>query len=145
MIIPAKFQSSSFKTVGGDRGDRHTHGPHALLSTNSNEKSYIARFDCIVDLHNSTSQPGPKNFVFTEQYPNILHYTKFFSCHICLRVGVWGTPGSGGWIGGVLLVLGTFLELVWRSVQNLGEIGLADRAWKSDMGTNNLFYIDKFK
>jgi len=41
---------------------------------------------------------------------------------------VWGTPGSGGWVGGVMLVLRTFPELVGRFVQNLVEIGLAVRA-----------------
>jgi len=38
--IAAKFQPSIFKTVGG----RHTHGRHALLSMNRNEKSSITRF-----------------------------------------------------------------------------------------------------
>jgi len=36
-----------------------------------------------------------------------------------LGFGVWGTPGSRGWVGGVMLVLRTFPELVGRSVQNL--------------------------
>jgi len=31
--------------------------------------------------------------------------------------GVRGTLGSGGWVGEVILVLRTFPELVWRSVQ----------------------------
>jgi len=38
---------------------------------------------------------------------------------------VWGIPGSGGQVGGVMLVLRTFPELVGRSVQNLVEIGPA--------------------
>jgi len=37
--------------------------------------------------------------------------------------GVWGTPGSRGLVGGVMLVLRTFPELAGRSVQNLVEIG----------------------
>jgi len=37
----------------------------------------------------------------------------------------WDTPGSGDWVGRVRLVLRTFPELVWMSVQNLVEIGLA--------------------
>jgi len=43
----------------------------------------------------------------------------------CLGFGGWGTPGSGSWVGRVILVLRTFPELVWRSVQNLAEIGSA--------------------
>jgi len=39
-----------------------------------------------------------------------------------------GSLGSGGRAGRVILVLRTFAELVWRSVQNLAEIGLAVRA-----------------
>jgi len=50
---------------------------------------------------------------------------------ICLDFGARGTPGSGGWIGGVILVLRTFPELVWKSVQNLVEIGTAVRALKT--------------
>jgi len=38
-IIPAKFQPSSFKTVGGDRGERWTDWRHTLSSVNGNEKS----------------------------------------------------------------------------------------------------------
>jgi len=41
---------------------------------------------------------------------------------------VWGTPGSRGQVGGVILVLRTFPELVGRSVHNLVEIGVAVRA-----------------
>jgi len=41
--------------------------------------------------------------------------------------GVWGTPGYRGQVGGVMLGLGTFSELVGRSVQNLVEIGPAIR------------------
>jgi len=54
---------------------------------------------------------------------------------ICLGFRVWGTPGSGGQV-----VLRTLPELVWRSVQNLVEIGPAVRAWKRDIGTISLFY-----
>jgi len=42
--------------------------------------------------------------------------------------GVWGTLGSGGRVGAVMLVLRTFPGLVGRSVQNLEEIGPAVRA-----------------
>jgi len=38
---------------------------------------------------------------------------------------VWGTLGSRGRVGGVMLVLKTFTELIGRSVQNLVEIGRA--------------------
>jgi len=48
---------------------------------------------------------------------------------ICIGYGVWGNPGSK-LVSGVKLVLRTFPELVWRSVQNLAKIGLAVRAWK---------------
>jgi len=44
---------------------------------------------------------------------------------ICFGFGVWGTLGSGGWVGWVILVLRPFPELVWRLVQNLTEIGMA--------------------
>jgi len=67
---------------------------------------------------------------------NILRYTKF-----SLPWPVWGTPGSGGQVGGVMLVLRTFHELVGRSVQNLVAIGPVGRAWKGDIGTNSHFYI----
>jgi len=58
------------------------------------------------------------------------HFTlhKVFSLMTRLGFEVWGTPGSGGWVGGVMLVLRTFPELVGRFVQNLVEIGLAVRA-----------------
>jgi len=46
-----------------------------------------------------------------------------------------GTPGKGGRVVRVRLVSRTFPELVWRSVQNLVEIGLAVCAWKRDPGT----------
>jgi len=42
--------------------------------------------------------------------------------------GVWGTLGSGGRVGAVMLVLRTIPGLVGRSVQNLVEIGPAVRA-----------------
>jgi len=44
-----------------------------------------------------------------------------------LGFGVWGTPESRGGVGGVMLVLRTFPEVVGRSVQNLVEIGPAVR------------------
>jgi len=50
-----------------------------------------------------------------------------FSPMISLGVGVWGTPGSGSQVGRVIFVLRTFPEMVWRSVQNLLEIGPAAR------------------
>jgi len=48
---------------------------------------------------------------------------------------VWGTPGSGGQVGMVRLALRTFPESVWRSVQNLVEIGKAVCVWKRGIGT----------
>jgi len=42
--------------------------------------------------------------------------TQSFSPVICLGFGVWVTPGAGGWVSRVILVLKTFLELVQRSV-----------------------------
>jgi len=67
--------------------------------------------------------PGAKIFEGTHQ--NILFYTKFFSQGL-LKFLVWrlGYPG----VSGKILVLRTFPKLVWRSVQNLAEIGLAIRA-----------------
>jgi len=55
------------------------------------------------------------------------HFTlhKVFSPMTHLGFGVLGTPGSRVRVGGVMLLLRTFPELVGRSVQNLVEIGLA--------------------
>jgi len=53
---------------------------------------------------------------------------KVFSPVTHLGFGVLGTPGYRGMVGGVMLALRTFLELVGRSVQNLVEIGLAVQA-----------------
>jgi len=54
-----------------------------------------------------------------------------------------GTPGSGGWVSGVILVLRTFPASVWRSVQNFMEIGTAVHMGKRFTGTyiytNSLF------
>jgi len=41
-IIPANFKLSSFKTMGGDRGDRRTEGQHTLSGVNGNEKSILS-------------------------------------------------------------------------------------------------------
>jgi len=38
---------------------------------------------------------------------------------------VWGTPESGARVGGIIIVLRTFPELVGRFVQNLVEVGPA--------------------
>jgi len=53
---------------------------------------------------------------------------KVFSPVTHLGFRVWGTPGSRGKVGGVMLVLGNFPEMVGRSVQNLVEIGPAVQA-----------------
>jgi len=50
---------------------------------------------------------------------------KVFTPLTCLGFGVWGTLGSRGRVGGVMLVLRTFPELLGRSMQNLVEIGPA--------------------
>jgi len=67
---------------------------------------------------------------------------KVFSPVTCLGFGVWGTLGSRGWVGVVMLVLRTFPELAGRSVQNLVEIGPAVRARKRDIGTVTFIYTD---
>jgi len=54
---------------------------------------------------------------------SLSHPSGHFTLHKGFRV--WGTPGSRGRVGGVMLVLRTFPELVGRSVQNLVEIGPA--------------------
>jgi len=48
------------------------------------------------------------------------HFTlhKVFCPETHLGFGVWGTPGSGVWVGRVMLVLRTFPVWVGRSVQN---------------------------
>jgi len=70
-----------------------------------------------------TSQPGPgaAREIFNANFVK----QSFFSSDICLGFGAQGTPGSGVQVGRVILVLRTFPELVWRSVQNLVEIGAA--------------------
>jgi len=59
----------------------------------------------------------------------------------CLDFEDWDTLGLGGKVGGVILVLRNFLELVWRSEQNLVEIGLAVHARKRDVGIKSIFYV----
>jgi len=91
----------------------------------------LLAFGCFRSTHSApvgnylffTSQPGSGtarkkfNASFVKQ--------RFFSPVMCLCFGVWGSPESGDRIGGVILVLRTFPELVGRSVQNLVEIGIA--------------------
>jgi len=60
---------------------------------------------------------------------------KVFSPVTHLGFEVWGTQGAMGQVGGIILVLRTFPELVGRSVQNLVEIGLVVRALKGGIGT----------
>jgi len=72
-----------------------------------------------------TSQPGPG--AAREKFDELTLHKVFFPV-TRLGFGVWGTLGSRGWVGGVMLVLGTFPELVARPVQNLVEIGPAVRA-----------------
>jgi len=62
------------------------------------------------------------------------YVTQSFSPVICLGFELWGTLGSRGSVGGVILAFRTFSELVLRSVQNLVEICLAVRLWKRDLG-----------
>jgi len=75
-----------------------------------------------------TSQPGPG--ATQEKFNAFFVKQSFFSSDL---LGVGSTPGSGGWVG--------FPELVWRSIQNLAEIGQAVRALKRDTGT----YIGRYK
>jgi len=56
---------------------------------------------------------------------------------------VLGTEGLGGWDWQGHTCVKIFPELMWSSVQNLVEIGRAVRAWKRDIGTSSLFYIDR--
>jgi len=60
---------------------------------------------------NITSQPGPG--AAREKFDELTSF------------GVWGTLGSGGRVGAVMLVLRNIPGLVGRSVQNLVEIGPA--------------------
>jgi len=99
----------------------------------------------IFKLANQASALPGKNFM-SLRHP-FGHFTlhKVFSPVIRLGFGVWGTLGSRVRVGGIMLLLRTFPELVGRSVQNLVDIGLAVRAWKGDIGryivTNSHFYI----
>jgi len=72
-----------------------------------------------------TNQPGPG--AAWEKFDELTLHKVFFPM-TRLGFGVWGTPGSWDWVGGVMLVLRTFPELVGRSVQNLVEIGPAVQA-----------------
>jgi len=68
----------------------------------------------------TTSQPGPcaAQEKFDELTPPIWIFYVAQSFLFHLDFGVWGIPGSRGWVGRVMLVLRTFPELVGRSVQN---------------------------
>jgi len=54
--------------------------------------------------NHSPALPGKKFIHFLK--------SKVFSRVTCLGFGVWGTPGKGGRVGGVKLVLRTLPELV---------------------------------
>jgi len=49
--------------------------------------------------------------------------------------GDWGTPGSGGWVGVVILVLRTFPELVVEVCTNLGGDWSSGSGMKRDIGS----------
>jgi len=76
-----------------------------------------------------TSQPGPDATRESLHHPSgyfTLH--NVFSPETHLGFGVWGTPGSRGQVGWVMLVLRTFPELVgglckiwWRLVRRFGH------------------------
>jgi len=72
-----------------------------------------------------TSQQGPgadgKNLMNLRHPSGHFRLHKVFFPVTHLGFGVWGTPGSRGWIGGVMLVLRTFHELLGRSLLNLVE------------------------
>jgi len=70
-----------------------------------------------------TSQPGPSA---ARKKFGALH--KVFSPVTRLGFRVWGTSGSRGQVGRVMLVLRTFPKLLGRSVKNLVEIDPAFRA-----------------
>jgi len=59
----------------------------------------------------------------------ILYLTQSFFSRDLFWFWSLGYPGvrSGGWVGGVILVLRIFPELLGRPVQNLVEIGLVVR------------------
>jgi len=75
----------------------------------------------------------PKKYGITIQlWPGIARkkFNTFFVMQsffpvICLGFGAWGTPWLGFWVGGVIPMFKNLPELVWRSVQNLVEIGPA--------------------
>jgi len=93
-----------------------------------------------------TSQPGPGTA--REKFDELMsgHFTlhKVFSPVTHLGFRVWGTPGSRGQIGWVILVLRTLPGLVWRSVQNLVEIGSGVKRVHRYVGTNSHFYIYRY-
>jgi len=68
---------------------------------------------------------------------------KDFSLLIYLGFRDWGTSELVGGVGTIKLVLRTFPESVWRSAQNLVEIGAVVRTWKRDKGRHkhSVLYI----
>jgi len=80
--------------------------------------------------------PG-KNLMSLRHPSGYFTLHKVFSPMTRFGFGVWGTPGSRGGVGGVMLVLRTFPELAGRSVQNLVEIGLA-------VQTVSFIYLDRY-
>jgi len=97
-------------------------------------------------IYQDTSQPGPGSTrkKFNELTSTIWTFYITQSFLSCDPFEFWslGYPG----VGGVIVVLKTFPELVQRSVQNLVEIGPAVCTWKGDIGTKSPFiYLDKWK
>jgi len=75
--------------------------------------------DIIFSLANRAPALPGKNLMSLRHPSGHFTFHKVFSLVTHLGSGVWGTLGSRGWVGGVMLVLRTFPELVGRSVQNL--------------------------
>jgi len=83
------------------------------------------RFNSHFYIYTNQPSPGAAREKFDELTSPIWRFYITQNFLFCDPFGVWSTPGSMGWVGGVMLVLRTFPELAGRSVQYLVEIGPA--------------------
>jgi len=83
-----------------------------------------------------TSQPGPGT---ARKKLNAFFVKQSFFSNYLFRFWSLGYPRVRVWIGSVRLVLRTFPEAVWRSEQNLVDIGMAVRTSKREIARNSLF------
>jgi len=96
-----------------------------ILNTRCNSNQAFKSYSSLKIFNTSQLAPGDAREKFTA-----FLFSKVFSQVICLGFGVKGS----GWQ--VRCVLRALPKSVWRSLQNLVEIGPTVRAWKRDTGTH---------